>query len=69
VLWDWLWSLCPRSAQGTSPDRKEPVHGLGGIPGCLGPAGLSYSQCLGRYCVLLTSDPMALIFKLSLKRG
>jgi hypothetical protein len=23
VLWDWLWSSCPRSTQGSSPDWKQ----------------------------------------------
>jgi hypothetical protein len=29
VLWDWLHSLCPRSAQGTGPDRPERTHATG----------------------------------------
>ena len=32
----------------------------GRFPGFLGPTRPSYFQCWGRYCVLLTSDPMIL---------
>jgi hypothetical protein len=35
-------------------------EGSGGVPRCLGPAGPSYSQYLGRCCVLLSSDPIIL---------
>jgi hypothetical protein len=35
-------------------------HWSGRVPGCLGPNGLSYVQCWGRCCILLTSDPMIL---------
>jgi hypothetical protein len=33
-------------------------HWSGGVPGCLCPAGPSYSWCWGRCCILLTSNPM-----------
>ena len=60
VLWDWLQSSCPRSAQDTGLDQKDLCHWSGRVPQCLGPAGPSYFQCCGRCCILLTSDPMIL---------
>jgi hypothetical protein len=43
VLWDWLQSLGPMSAQDTSPDRKEPVP-LVGWGSCI--LGSHWSQLL-----------------------
>ena len=60
MFWDWLRSLGPRSAQGTAQTGRNLCHWLGGVPGCLGPAGPSYSRCWCRCCGPLTSDPMIL---------
>ena len=59
VLWDWLWSLCPRSAQGTAQTGRNLCYRSDRVPVCLGPTGPCYSRCWDR-CVLLTSDPMIL---------
>jgi hypothetical protein len=63
MLWGWLWSLRPRSAQGTDPDRPEETHATGlveflhaWVPSVPVTPGPSYSWCWGRCCVLLTSD-------------
>ena len=61
VLWDWLWCLHLRPAQGTSLDRlKELCHRSRRVPECLGPAGPTDSWCWERCCLRLTSDPMFL---------
>jgi hypothetical protein len=54
VLWDWLQSLHPRSAQGTDPNRPEGISRSGGVPACLGSA----APCVGTDIV--SSSPLIL---------
>jgi hypothetical protein len=61
VLWDWLQIPHPRSAQGTSLDRKEP-HATGraeflGAQALLVPVTPVFGADV---CVLLNSDPIIL---------
>jgi hypothetical protein len=63
VLYDWLQSLLPRSAQGTGPDRLEGTHatGLAEFLHAWVPLPVQVTPCVGgRCCVLLTSDPLIL---------
>ena len=62
MLWDWLWSLHPRSAHSTDPDKQEGACATG-LAEFLHAWVLMIPVTPGfgdRCCVLLTSDPMIL---------
>jgi hypothetical protein len=48
----------PKICSGCCP-RSEGTHATSWVE-FLGPAGPSYFQCWGRFCVILTSDPLIL---------
>ena len=62
MLWDWLQSLCPRSAQGAGPDRLEGTCATGLAEFlCAWVLLVPVTPGVGdRCCVLLTSDPLIL---------
>jgi hypothetical protein len=61
VLWGWLQSLCPRSAQGAGPDRPEGTCATGLVEFLYAWIPLvPVNPGVGDRCCVLTSDPLIL---------